>query len=165
MIRVPRLRRPESDSPLWQTCQQLTAGVAPVESPHGAQWTHIRRVTWARSPYRYLLTELAEEQADSRLRRARIAPLVFNLACLSAERRDTGLINSASYFIAKQGLRGALHSEVPHWERLTDEDKKEMQDNVDFSFQHGFFVPTAEDEFVVETALKIASLDGVEQVG
>lgn len=151
----------EAASSLWNTCEGLTA-ITPRVPVVGQAWSHTRSVTWTEYPNRYMLKEFDETRPSRILRRPRTEPSMFQLSSLSAEQTATGLVTLSQYFIGRQGVLGAFHSELPHWTRLTDEDKQGMANASRFIIENGLFAPNGEDSLRVEFALSRGVMDGVE---
>ncbi len=145
--------------PIWESCLKLTSpAVWHPARRDSKRFSAERTVTWGDYPFRYMLTEFAQE--NGRIFK-RLETKMFQLNRVSAQRIGTGLHDYSRYFIIDAQLTGAIHSQVKLPQDMTESDKKDMVSNFDFTLENGLYAPTAEDEAEVEIVLHRAYMDGV----
>lgn len=149
--------------PLWDVCGQLVEQ-APYEAvsdkPHV---THMRTVTWAQFPYRYLLVEYAiTERTGTILPREQIQPRLYELDRASATDIDTGEHEFTQYFLARKGILGVLHNNIKPVAERSQDDNEIYLASFRFAFDNGLTAPNAFDTLEAESSLSLGMQDGVE---
>lgn len=143
----------------WDKCAELTHAAVWTGESVGLLLEDKRSVTWARYPYRYMLTEYAAHEKRL-LRKRRLSSKLFELSLLSATREDTGLHEYTRYFIPQSEENiTVLHSEIDF---NAPETADQLKSNVDFTLDNGLGAPSSEDMLELHTILDIAYQDGVE---
>lgn len=142
------------------TCDSLTR----MATPEPRQGNMLEAsVTWMRWPYTYVLKrfDIIKDRRRLFAIQQRAETLGFELWRGSAKRSDTDLHNISRYYILPEfGLIGAIHSELPLPDDMTESDKDAYRSNLDFILETRLNMLNAEDEVEVEYALNLALQDG-----
>jgi hypothetical protein len=137
-------------------CSGLTKAALWSDSrdPHFVQE---RVVTWARYPYRYLLTEYMSARTE-------LPTPLFVLDRAKVLDDSLGLHEVTRFYIVAGQLAGVIRSYLPPLEEVDEEKKTAIKEGMRLVVEHGLYAPNAEDELEAEDALHIGYMDGVSPV-
>lgn len=142
----------------WEKCATLVGDFEwQRDASPGSEYSHIRSVTWAEYPVRFMMNEFGSVE-DRRTRK--IANRAFEVAMLSATASDLGRRLYKRYFIYPNDAIALLDATVGDPDDPRTE--SELRQSFNFTLDNHLYIPNEEDLLVLDNSLELGYQDGVQ---